>query len=98
MTGKTRRREVRCTKCGSWWHNPKEPVHFGSWDEWADEHPGKEALVCPNCGEVTEVSGETARFTKVSPETSAPPGVSKETPGFTKTGKPKGPKPGKKGG
>lgn len=63
MTGKTHRREVRCVKCGSWWHHPKEPLHFTSWNEWEEEHPGKETVVCPNCGGVTGVSGETVRFT-----------------------------------
>ena len=80
MTGKTHRREIRCAKCGWWWHHPKEPLHFASWDEWAEEHQEKETLACPSCGERIEVGSETVRFTKVSDETSAPPGVSHETP------------------
>lgn len=64
MKGPERKREVRCTKCGWWWHHPTEPIHFASWDEWAEEHPEKETLVCPNCGEVTDVSEETVRFPK----------------------------------
>lgn len=68
MTGQKTTREVRCTRCGWWWHHPREPIHFGSWDEWAEEHPEKEKLVCPNCGEVTEVSEETVRFSKKGKE------------------------------
>ena len=62
MAGKTHRREIRCAKCGWWWHHPREPLHFASWDEWQEEHPEKETLTCPNCGEVVEVGEETARF------------------------------------
>jgi ribosomal protein S27AE len=65
MSGQVSRREVRCPRCGWWWHHPKEPIHFASWDEWGEEHPEKETLFCPNCGEVAEVSGENVRFTKV---------------------------------
>ena len=64
MTVQATKREVRCTKCGWWWHHPREPIHFGSWDEWAEEHPERETLTCPNCGEVTEVSEGTVRFSK----------------------------------
>jgi DNA-directed RNA polymerase subunit RPC12/RpoP len=73
MTGKTRKREIRCAKCGWWWHHPKEPVHFASWDEWAEEHQEKETLACPSCGERTEVSEGTVRFTEVTqPEKGKP--------------------------
>jgi len=61
------KREVRCSKCGWWWHHPREPIHFASWDEWDEEHPEKERLACPNCGEVVEVSGDNVRFSKVEP-------------------------------
>ena len=64
MAGKTHRREVRCVKCGFWWHHPREPLHFASWDEWAEEHQEKETLACPNCGERTEVSEGTTRFSE----------------------------------
>ena len=56
-------REIRCPRCGWWWHDPKEPVHFASWDEWGEDHPEKETFACPNCGEVTEVSEGNVRFT-----------------------------------
>ena len=69
MTGAMHRREVRCPRCGWWWHHPKEPIHFGDWDEWWEEHPERESLSCPNCGEVVEVSGKNTRFSRVgSPE------------------------------
>jgi DNA-directed RNA polymerase subunit RPC12/RpoP len=64
MTGKAHRREVRCAKCGFWWHHPREPLHFASWDEWAEEHQEKETLSCPSCGERTEVSEGTVRFSE----------------------------------
>jgi uncharacterized C2H2 Zn-finger protein len=65
MSGQVSRREVRCPRCGWWWHHPKEAIHFASWDEWGEEHPEKETLACPNCGEVTEVSEGNVRFTKI---------------------------------
>ncbi|HUK38745.1 MAG TPA: hypothetical protein VLV30_06500 [Methanomicrobiales archaeon] len=84
MTGKTHRREIRCAKCGWWWHHPREPIHFGSWDEWADDHPGKEVLTCPNCGEVTEVGEGTVRFTPVGKEGEGKEGAGK--PGKSEKG------------
>ena len=74
MTGKAHRREVRCAKCGFWWHHPKEPLHFASWDEWAEEHQERETLACPNCGERTEVSEGTTRFTETGEAKVAKPG------------------------
>jgi DNA-directed RNA polymerase subunit RPC12/RpoP len=67
MTG-LHRREVRCEKCGWWWHHPREPIHFASWDEWAEEHQKRETLACPNCGVRTEVSEGNVRFSKHTPE------------------------------
>jgi ribosomal protein S27AE len=72
MTGTVTRREVKCAKCGWWWLHPREPLHFASWDEWQEEHPEKETLVCPNCGEVTEVGEGTTRFTKHEPGRTKP--------------------------
>jgi uncharacterized C2H2 Zn-finger protein len=99
MTGQ-HRREVRCPRCGWWWHHPKEAIHFSSWDEWGEEHPEKELLACPNCGVVTEVSEGNVRFAKVSDETFAHPGVSKKTPGSTRhvPGKGEGGKKGARAG
>ena len=61
-------REIRCAKCGWWWHHPKEPLHFASWDEWAEEHQERETLACPNCGVRTEVGEGNVRFTTHVPE------------------------------
>jgi DNA-directed RNA polymerase subunit RPC12/RpoP len=66
MTG-THLREIRCPRCGWWWHHPKEPLHFSSWDEWGEEHPEKEVLTCPNCGEVTDVGEGNVRFSGIGP-------------------------------
>ena len=60
-------REIRCAKCGWWWHHPREPIHFSSWDEWAEEHQERETLACPNCGERTEVGEGNVRFSGVEP-------------------------------
>jgi predicted RNA-binding Zn-ribbon protein involved in translation (DUF1610 family) len=67
MTKKQMKREITCPRCGWWWHHPKEPVHFASWDEWGEEHPEKEELSCPNCGEIVEVSEGNVRFSKIRP-------------------------------
>ena len=53
-------------------------LHFASWDEWAEEHPEKETLVCPNCREVTEVSEGTVRFSKKGKEKTGRSGEAKE--------------------
>jgi predicted RNA-binding Zn-ribbon protein involved in translation (DUF1610 family) len=71
MTG-THVREIRCPRCGWWWHHPKEPVHFASWDEWGEEHPEKEKFTCPNCGEVSEVGEGNVRFTPTEVRSSRP--------------------------
>jgi predicted RNA-binding Zn-ribbon protein involved in translation (DUF1610 family) len=78
MTGQEMKREVKCPHCGWWWHHPREPIHFGSWDEWAEEHPEKENLTCPNCGKVTEVSEETVRFSKKGTEQAERPRKAKK--------------------
>ena len=78
MTGAMHRREVSCPRCGWWWHHPKEPIHFADWDEWGEEHPEKEVLACPNCGEVVEVSEKTVRFTKEGKERKGGPVRKKE--------------------
>ena len=64
MKGQAMKREVKCEKCGWWWHHPSEPIHFASWDEWAEDHPEKESLTCPSCGAVTDVSEGNMRFSK----------------------------------
>ena len=64
MKGQAMKREVKCGRCGWWWHHPAEPIHFASWDEWAEDHPEKESLTCPNCGAVTDVSEGNVRFSR----------------------------------